>query len=187
MKKAQRLVILTLALLTFAFPIVAQSEKIALVDTNAFIQPQTGITRLVRAMESVEQEFAPRLTEIAALYARLHKEVEKYSYAGPIPTDPRPVTPERRKALKDTTDTLQRTIEERQASLQTDYGVRLKETTAPISQDIRRQLELFAKARGITLLLDASKLACVVGCERKAAATLDITQEFIAAYNRLNP
>jgi Skp family chaperone for outer membrane proteins len=187
MNKAQRLVNLALALLVSALTALAQSEKVALVDTNAFIDPQKGITRLVRTMDSVEQEFAPRWAEIAGMYERLQKELEKYSYAGPIPTDPRPMTPERRKALKETTDTIQRSIEAREAQLQVDYAKRLKEATAPVSQHIRQQLELFAKSRGITLLLDASKLACMVGCDPKATAALDVTQEFIAAYNRSNP
>lgn len=185
--KATRLLNLTLALLILSSPIFAQSEKIALVDMNAFTHPQKGITRLIKVMESVEQEFVPRWTEIAGMYARLRKELEKYSYVGPIPTDPRPMTPERKRELKETADTIQRTIEQREAELQLDYSKRLKEATAPVSQDIRNHLESFAKSRGITLLLDASKLACVVGCDKEATAALDITQEFIAAYNRLNP
>src|ERR1044071_5583844 len=185
--KTTRLLNLTRALLTLTIPVVAQSEKIALVDTKAFTHPQKGITRLIKVMESVEQEFVPRWTEIAGMYARLRKELDKYSYAGPIPTDPRPMTRERRKGLKEAADTIQRTIEQRQAELRADYNKRLKEATAPVSQDIRNHLETFAKSRGITLLLDASKLACVVGCDKAATAALDITQEFIAAYNRLNP
>ncbi len=185
--KAKRLLNLTLALLILTIPVFAQSEKIALVDTNAFAYPQTGIARLIRVMESVEQEFVPRWTEIAGMYARLQKELEKYSFAGPIPTDPRPMTPERRKELKETADTMQRTIERREADLRLDYSKRLKEATAPVSLDIRNSLESFARSRGITLLLDTSKTACVVGCDKEATAALDVTGEFIAAYNRLNP
>jgi Skp family chaperone for outer membrane proteins len=185
--KAKRLLNLTLALLILSSSVFAQSEKIGFVDTSAFTHPQKGITRLIKAMESVEQEFVPRWTEIAGMYARLRKELEKFSYAGPIPTDPRPMTPERKKALKEAAETIQRSIEQREAELQTDYSKRIKEVTAPISQDIRSHLETFAKSRGITMLLDSSKLACVVGCDKEATAAIDVTQEFIAAYNRLNP
>jgi Skp family chaperone for outer membrane proteins len=185
--KAKHLINLTLALLVLSIPVCAQSEKIAFVDMSAFIHPQKGITRLIKTTESVEQEFAPRWAEIAGMYERLQKELEKYSYAGPIPTDPRPMTPERRKELKETTDKIQRSIEQREADLQLDYSKRLKEATAPVSQDIRNHLETFAKSRGITLLLDSSKTACVVGCDKEATAALDVTQEFIALYNRLNP
>jgi Skp family chaperone for outer membrane proteins len=185
--KARQLINLTLALLITTIPVFAQSEKIALVDTDAFTHPQKGITRLNKALESVEQEFVPRWAEIARMYERLQKELNKFSYAGPIPTDPQPITAERRKASKDAADTMQRSIKQREAELQADYRKRIKEAMAPVSQDIRHNLESFAKARGITLLLDASKLACMVGCDKEATAALDVTQEFIAAYNRLNP
>lgn len=185
--KAKQLINLTFALLIMTVPVFAQSEKIAFVDMNAFTHPQKGITRLIRVLESVEQEFVPRWAEIAKMYERLQKELEKVSYAGPIPTDPRPMTAERKKELKEAADTMQRSIEQRQAELQTDYSKRLEEVTAPVSQDIRNSLATFAKSRGITLLLDASKLVCVLGCDKDATASLDVTQEFIAAYNRLNP
>lgn len=185
--KAKRFIILTLALLTMTIPAFAQSDKIAIVDMNAFTHPQKGITRLLKIMESVEQEFAPRWAEIAGMYERLQKDLEKYSFAGPIPTDPRPMTAERRKELKEAADTMQHSIEQRETELQDAYRKRVKEATAPISQDIRNHLEAFAKSRGITLVLDASKAACVIGCETQTPAALDITQEFIAAYNRLNP
>ena len=185
--KATQLVKLTFALLLLTIPVCAQSSKIAFVDTNAFTHPQKGITRLIRAMENVDQEFVPRWTEIAKMYGRIQQELEKYSYAGPIPTDPRPMTRERRKELKEAADTIQRSIEQREAELQADYSKRIKEATAPVSQDIRNHLETFAKSRGITLLLDASKTACVVGCDKEATAALDVTQEFITTFNRLNP
>lgn len=185
--KARQIINLVLVLLVQTIPVCAQSSKIAFVDTNAFTHPQKGIIRLSRIMESVEQEFVPRWSEIAGMYKRLQKELDKFSYAGPIPTDPRPMTPERKKALKEAADTIQLSIERREAELQLDYSKRLKEATAPVSQDIRNHLETFAKSRGITFLFDASKQACVVGCDKKATAALDVTQEFIAAFNRLNP
>lgn len=176
---------LTLALLTLSIPVFAQSGKIAIVDTSAFTHPEKGITRLVRARERVEQEFVPRWAEIAALYERMQKEIEKYSFAGPIPTNPQPMTPEERRKLKDTADAIQRSIEQREAAMQLALGKRTKEATAPIHQDIRSHLEAFARERGITVLIDANKSACLVGCDGKEA--IDVTEEFIIAYNRLNP
>jgi hypothetical protein len=63
----------------------------------------------------------------------------------------------------------------------------MEEVTTPIHEEIRRNLETFVEARGITVLLDASKMACLVGCDRESTAAIDVTQEFIAEYNRLNP
>ena len=183
--KAKPFLNLTLALLVLSIPVFAQSGKVAIVDTNAFTHPEKGIKRLIKAAESVEREFVPRWAELAGMYARLRKELEKLSFVGPIPTDPQPVTPERKRELKEATDAIQRSIEQRQAAMQLDYAKRTKEVTAPIFQEIRNSLEAFAKSRGIAVLIDASKSACLVGCDEKDA--MDITQEFITDYNRLNP
>ena len=73
------------------------------------------------------------------------------------------------------------------AEMQTAYNQRSEEAAAPILKDIRRSLELFSQSRGITVLLDTSKSACLVGCDRESTVAIDVTQEFIAEYNRLNP
>ena len=185
--KAKQLINLTLVLLIMTIPIFAQSGKIAFVDTSAFTHPQKGITRLTKMMERLEQEFAPRWAELSKMHTRLQQEREKFSFAGPIPTDPQPMTRARREKLKEAVDAMKQSIERYEADMQSAYSKRAKEISDPIHQDIRNSLESFAKSRGITLLLDSSKMACVVGCDKEATAALDVTQEFIAEYNRLNP
>jgi Skp family chaperone for outer membrane proteins len=185
--KVKQLILSSFVLLMLTGAVFAQSDKIALVETNAFSHPQTGIARLIKAIESVDREFEPRRLELSQIYSRMTKIIEQYSYTGHIPTDPRPMTPERRKELKAQAETMQRSFKRKEAEFQLAHSKRTEEVTAPILQDIRRSLESFAKLRGITLLLDASKMACVVGCDKQATAKIDITQEFIAEYNRLNP
>ena len=185
--KVKRIILSSFVLLVLTSSVFAQSDKIALVDTSAFSYPQNGIARLIKAIESVDREFEPRRAELSEMYSRMTKLIEKYSFVGPIPTDPRPMTPGLRKELKAQAETMRRSFERKQAEMQLAHSKRTEEITAPIHQDIRRSLESFAKSRGITLLLDASKMACVVGCDKQAAAKIDITQEFIAEYNRQNP
>jgi Skp family chaperone for outer membrane proteins len=183
--KVKQLILAALGLLLLTSPVFAQSDKIALVDTRAFTHPERGITRLIKAMKRAEREFAPRRAELSEMYNRLGNGTQ--GFAGPIPTDPRPMTPERRKELQAEAEATRRALDEKDAEMLRALNKRTQELTGPILQDIQRSLELFAKSRGITLLLDASQSACVVGCDKEATAALDITQEFIDEYNRLNP
>lgn len=116
--KAKQLINLTLTLLVLTSPVLAQSGKVAVIDTNAFIQPKKGITRIIRAMESIEREFEPRRAELSDMHERLAGEMEKFSFAGPIPTDPKPMTPERRKELKEKAEAMRCAIEQREAEMQ---------------------------------------------------------------------
>ncbi len=87
--------------------------------------------------------------------------------------------------MKAEAEKLRGLVAQKEEETQHVYGRRIKEITAPINEDIRKSLEAFAKARGILMLLDASKLACFVGCDQESTAAIDVTQEFIAEYNRL--
>lgn len=181
-----RIIILPLLLLVSATLCSAQS-RVAVVDTSVFPDARKGITRLVRALEGVEREFEPRRAELAEMHERVRTQIEAFSFAGPIPTDPEPVTPERRKRMKTEAEEMQRLVDERQAAFERARDRRVRDVTAPIERDIRASLEAFARARGIELLLDANGVSCLVGCETQSAAGIDITQDFIAEYNRLNP
>ena len=52
----------------------------------------------------------------------------------------------------------------------------------PLQQDIGKALEVYAKARGITVIVDGSQVPVVY-----AAESLDITKAFIAEFNSKNP
>lgn len=181
--KVEQVIFVPLLLLVLATSCPAQ--EVAVIDTNIFGYTRKGITRLVKAMESVDREFEPRRAELLQMHERLQKQLEKFSFAGPIPTDPEPMTPERRRRTKAEAEEMRRLVAQKEEETQRVYSRRIREVTAPINDDIRKSLEAFAKARGIMMLLDASKLACLVGCDRESTAAIDVTQEFIAEYNRL--
>jgi hypothetical protein len=52
----------------------------------------------------------------------------------------------------------------------------------PLQKDIGTALTAYAQSRGITLLIDVNRVPVVY-----AAASLDITRDFIADYNRTHP
>ena len=62
------------------------------------------------------------------------------------------------------------------------YGKRRQDIFLPLQQDIGKALEAFAKARGITVIVDGSQVPVVY-----AADNIDITRAFIAEFNSKNP
>ncbi len=182
----KRIALLTFAALVLSAPCPAQSSRIAFVDSNVFIQPERGIKRLVNALSIVEGEFAPRRAELSDMQRRLQSKLEQFAYLGPIPTDPEPMTPERRTKLKEEAEQLKRDFELKQAQMDRAYSKRVNEIAAPIYEEIQQSLQKFARSRNITLLLDSSKSTCSAG-DCSLMGRLDVTAEFISEYNRLNP
>ena len=62
------------------------------------------------------------------------------------------------------------------------YAKRRQEIFMPLQTDIGKALEAFAKARGITAIIDGSQVPVVY-----AAETIDITRAFITEFNSKNP
>jgi outer membrane protein len=62
------------------------------------------------------------------------------------------------------------------------YAKRRQDIFMPLQQDIAKALEAFAKARGITVIVDASQVPLVY-----AAETINVTKAFIAEFNSKNP
>lgn len=130
--KVERVIFVPLLLLILAT--LCSAQEVAVIDPNIVSDPREGITRLVQAMGSVDREFEPRRTELLHMRQRLEKQVEKFSFAGPIPTDPEPMTPERRRRIKAAAEEMRRLVEQQEAAAQRAYSRRIKEVSAPIAQ-----------------------------------------------------
>lgn len=151
--------------------------KIALVDTDAFLDPKAGIARLVTAAKQVESEFQPRKTELQGLDAQIQKMTTDLQKAAPV-QDPK-VSAQQQEAIDQKKRDLQRKGEDAQAA----YQKRLQEKLGPVYEDIGKALDVYAKAKGITLILDVTKVPGIVS----ASDSLDITMPFIADFNSKNP
>jgi Skp family chaperone for outer membrane proteins len=66
---------------------------------------------------------------------------------------------------------------------QAAYQKRLQDVLGPIYDDIGKALDAYAKAHGITLILDVTKVQGIVS----AAESLNITAPFIVEFNSKNP
>ena len=151
--------------------------KIALVNTDDFADEKTGIVRLVAAMKRVDAEFQPRRTELQTLQQQIEKATADLNKAAPV-QDPK-VTAQQNEKIEQMKKDYQRKGEDAQAS----YQKRLQEVLGPVYEDIGKALDAYAKAHGITLILDVTKIQGIVS----ASESLDITRAFITEFNSKNP
>ena len=152
-------------------------SKVALIDSSAFASEKDGITKFVAALKKVNAEFTPRQTELQGLQQQIEKATADLQKAAPV-QDPK-VTQQQQDKIDQMKKDYQRKGEDAQAA----FNKRLEEVLSPIYEDIGKALDVFAKARGITLILDVTKIQGIVS----AADSIDITRAFITEYNSKNP
>lgn len=157
---------------------VIADGKIAIIDTEAFADPKTGITRLISAFDVVNREFKPRsdeLQKLRAQYEQLGKDIEAT----------RNVEDQRARAAKiEQADALKKDIERKTQDAQSAYQKRLRDATEPIYKDISPALQAFARQRGVNVIFDVSKLGEVMFVVNES---VDLTRAFITDYNQRNP
>jgi len=151
--------------------------KLALVDTDQFLDEKAGIVRLVTAAKKVENEFLPRRTELQTLQAQIDKLTADLQKAAPV--QDQKVSAQQQDAI----DSKKREINRKTEDAQTQYQKSLQEMLGPVYEDIGKALDAYAKAHGITLILDVTKIQGIVS----AAESLDITKAFITEFNSKNP
>ena len=152
--------------------------KFAIIDTESFGDQKDGIKRLVAAFQTVEREFKPRRDEIQALRTRYDALVKEVN-------DTKAVAAPAALAQKaDQAEALKVEIERKQQDGQKALDKRVQELTGPVYQDVGNALQAYAKARGLSVVFDVSKMQGVV---MVVDGAIDITNAFIAEYNTRNP
>ena len=152
--------------------------KFAIIDTDAFGDTKEGIQRLVAAFQAVEREFKPRRDEIQNLKTRYDALVKQANDTKAV-ADPKALA-----AKADQASQLEIEIKRKQEDGQKALDKRVQELTGPVYQDIGNALQAFAKARGLSVVFDVSKMQGVI---MVVDGAIDITGAFIADYNQRNP
>ena len=151
--------------------------KVALVDTDFFLDDKGGIQRLIAAAKKLEAEFQPRRTELQNLQAQVDKMTADLQKVAGVQAQT--VTQQQQDAIEQKKREITRKTEDAQA----EYQKRMQALLGPIYDDIGKALDAFAKAHGITLILDITKVQGIL----TADGSLDITKAFIAEFNSKNP
>ncbi|MBA2338991.1 MAG: OmpH family outer membrane protein, partial [Pyrinomonadaceae bacterium] len=134
----------------------SSTNAIGIVNTAAFGDPKTGITRLVNALNGVNREFQPRNAELQTL----RKNIQDATTAL-----------QNKQQLQDAAANAreQQRIEQMQVEFtrkgedaQRAYDRRLGEVVAPIETDINTALTAFARQRNLSMVFNVSQLPNVV-------------------------
>ncbi|HEY0385845.1 MAG TPA: OmpH family outer membrane protein, partial [Pyrinomonadaceae bacterium] len=94
------------------------------------------------------------------------------------------VDPKTIQAKQDEAEALQRDMKRKKEDADALFTKRYEAVVRPISEDIQTALNSFAQTRGITMILDISKLAPAV---LSANPAMDVTEAFIREYNSTHP
>lgn len=160
----------------------AVPAKIAFVNTEEFKVEKTGILRWIAAAKSLQREFEPRQKELDALETRIQtigKELETLSKSPVV--DRTTITTKQEEIAR-----LQREQKFKKEEGEALFKKRYEVVVGPVSADIGKALDAFARQRGITLLLEYSRML-QMGAILSADKSTDVTAAFIAEYNSKNP
>ncbi|HEV7842808.1 MAG TPA: OmpH family outer membrane protein [Pyrinomonadaceae bacterium] len=152
--------------------------KIAIIDTGAFFDQKQGIGRFTILLTNLNREFQPRQTELDGMrtrIAQLTDEISKQQGAGVV--DQKSL-----QAKADQLDQLKKDYQRKGEDATAAYNKRRQEIFGPLQEDIGKQIEAFAKQRGISIIIDAAQVPLLY-----AADSIDITRAFIQEYNSKNP
>ncbi|HJT68045.1 MAG TPA: OmpH family outer membrane protein [Pyrinomonadaceae bacterium] len=156
--------------------VAVPDSKIAMIYSDAFMDPKTGIAKFNSLLSTLNREFQPRQTELQGLQTRINTLTKEINDTQSV-ADPNTIR-QKRDQLEQLNTEFKRKGEDAEAA----YNKRRQDIFLPLQQDIGKALEAFAKARGITVIVDGSQVPVVY-----AAESIDITRAFISEFNSKNP
>jgi Skp family chaperone for outer membrane proteins len=149
--------------------------KIAVIEMGALYDPEKGITRLIRAIESLDQEFEPLRKELRGMRRRSQELADEIAKATPA-TDSRALQEKRFQS-----ESMQRELRYKAEDAEQAYERQLRQVLGPIEDDLQEAIASYAVQRGISMVIDRSGAQDVI---LYMAESADVTRDFINEYNR---
>jgi Skp family chaperone for outer membrane proteins len=156
--------------------VAVPDSKMAVIYSDAFLDPKTGIAKFNSLMNTLKREFQPRESELQNLQTRINTLTKEINDTQAV-ADPNAIRL-KREQLDQANIEFKRKGEDAEAA----YNKRRQDIFLPLQKDIGTALEAFAKARGITVIVDGSSVPFAY-----AADSIDITRAFINEFNSKNP
>ena len=157
------------------------TSKMGVIYTDLFLDQKNGIGKFNSVVNKLNGEFQKLKDEINAMQQRataLEAEINKLREA-PAGT---PIDQRALQAKIDQLEQLKKDIQRKAEDAQAAYNRRRQELFMPLQEEIGKALEVFAKARGINVIIDGAQVPLLY-----AAESIDITRAFIADFNSKNP
>src|ERR1044072_978516 len=156
-------------------------SKMAVISSDAFLDPKTGIAKFNTAVNKLNGEFQKTkddLTQMQSRASTLESEITKLQNA----PEGTPIDQKSLQAKIDQLEQLKKDIQRKVEDAQNSYNRRRGEIFGPLQEEIGKALEAFAKARGINVIIDAAQVPLLFADEK-----IDITRAFITDFNSKNP
>jgi Skp family chaperone for outer membrane proteins len=178
--------IAVLFVLAFAVAVNAQTTtppsavipvKIAVIDTEEFANPTTGVKKLLNGFNQVEARLKPMRDEIVGLqnrYTALATEIQNAQKTGANIAQ----------AKIDEAQQLESDIKRKQEDGQKAYQRYSKQIIEPLNVEVAKAVEVFVKSKGYDMLMDLAKFN---GSMMVLNPGIDVTKAFVADYNAKNP
>jgi Skp family chaperone for outer membrane proteins len=159
----------------------AGTPKIGWIDTGAFGDEKEGVTKYINALKALDSEMKPKVTELQGMQTRIQnlaKEIDTLQQTNSaVPVNQATIQSKQEEGQK-----LQREFEFKKKEYDAAVETRSGAVLGPVSADISKAIQEYAKAKGYAVILDINALA-----QASAILALDntanITKDFIAFYN----
>jgi outer membrane protein len=164
-----------------AAPVVLPMSKMAVIYTDQFLDPKDGIAKFNSVINKLNGEFQKTKDDITQLQNRaaaLETEINKLQSA----PEGTPIDQKSLQSKIDQLEQLKKDVQRRGEDAQAAYNRRRQELFSPLQEEIGRALEVFAKTRGINVIIDGAQVPLLY-----AADSTDITRAFIIDFNSKNP
>jgi len=151
--------------------------KIAVIDTDQFGDTKNGIKKLLAALGRVDTMLKPIRDEATTKQTRYNALVTEIQNAQKTGANVAPAKIDEGQQLE---NDLKRLQEDGQKALER-YTRQFAE---PVSAEVSKAVEVYARSKGYDIVLDAAKFA---GTMMVLNPAVDITSAFIADFNAKNP
>lgn len=158
----------------------APAGKIGWIDTGMFADEKQGVTKYNNAIKALDTEMRPTVTALQGLQTKIQaiaEEIRKMTGNPAVPVNQQAVALKQEEGNK-----LQRDFEYQKKDYDAKLEKRSGEVLGPVSADISRAIQDYAKQKGYSVVLDIAALANN-GAILALDASANITKDFIAFYN----
>jgi Skp family chaperone for outer membrane proteins len=150
-------------------------SRIAIIYSADFQDAKNGIAKYIVTVNKLNAEFQPLQNELSETAKKLNQQQAEINANPNLP-------PAQLQAKLDQLDQQKKVYQRKGEDAQASYQKRRNELLAPLQEEVGRALDAYAKAHGITMIIDGSQIPIAY-----AATSIDITKAFVAEYNSKNP
>lgn len=151
--------------------------KVAVINTAVFVEK---IQELRTRAEAVNKKYEPRQKEMEAMQAQMKQLNDDLVKQRDV------AAPDKLRTMQEQLLTLQTTYKRRGEDLQSEYNKELSTALEPIQAKLGEFVKDYATKRNIVLILDLPG-AAQAGTIAYLNPSIDVTDDFIAEYNRAHP